>query len=752
MTIMPLSTLSRRCGSTILLTAALVGLLVVGASATPQRRPQFRTEVEVIQVQVSVVDGDGNFVTGLGPEDFRLRVDGKDRKITTVYEVDLGRPAATTVDAVAGATPIPPAGWRQWLLFFDAGFNSPRGVRAAQQAARKFVSEQINPRDLVGVAAFSVVTGVRLLVPLTSDRRQVMDAIGGLGLRQATRTIDRAGFISDIISEGLAIDSLGAEGAQSAARAESEGLVLEAIRLVNRLEFEQYTAVVAQYTAQLGTLAELLQTIHGRKQVVFFSKGFDDRVLAGQSLDALAATSNRMNSDAAGALVGSTGEDRFGSAEVRAEFEASIRALRAADAVVHVVDASGVGGERGRGLSGGALSSSGNTFSSRGASRTALAALADGTGGTAIWDTNDVSAALGDLERSTRAFYVVAFPRQDRDREVLKLKIEVTRPGAKVASAPERIAPPPAYAEMNPMQKQAQLAEFISKGIVSSDMTFDVSATVFPGSDRVSRVALVIEIPWPELQRMAKARGDGKVELDLLGYVLDEQGTIVDLTNRNVSLNIDQMAKSKVAGLPFRYYDLLWARPGNSQVRALVRESKIGRLSAVTRPLAVPEPDTRELWLSGPVSMDHQHRGLVMRGMDPDDPPPHKANGPVAYPYMIGDVDLTPEAAAEATPGSVEQLFLVAHNLAQDPVTGQTQSAVTVSLQPPGGQKVNLTDIEWLGRVFDPQTGATTIVLNVKIPENLTTGMYRLAVAVRDGVSGNQVESGLELWVNADGS
>ncbi len=752
MAIMPLSTLLlRRCVSTVLLSAALIGLLVVGASATPQRRPQFRTEVEVVQIQVSVVDGNGNFVTGLGPEDFRLRVDGKDRSITTVYEVDLRRPAATAVGAVADATPIPPAGWRQWLLFFDAAFNSPRGVREAQRAARQFVAEQINPRDLVGVATFSLVTGVRLLVPLTSDHQQVLAAIGGLGLRQAGRSVDRAGFMSEMIAEGLALDSPEVEGTTASAQlAEADEAIREALAVVNRLEFDQYTGVVEQFTEQLGTvLADLLRTIHGRKHVVFFSKGFDDRVLSGQSLDQFAANSAAMNSNAGLAIALSSGDDRFGSAEVRSALEKTIKQLRAADAVVHTVDASGVGGERDVGLTQGRAS--GGTFSSRGASHTALAALADGTGGTAIWDTNDLSAALGDLERSTRTFYVVAFPRQDRDGEVLELKIEVTRPGAKVASAPERLAPPPAYAEMNEMQRQAQLAEFISKGIVSSDMIFDVSATPFPGSDRVSRIGLVIEVPWPELEKMAKARGDGRVQLDLFGYVLDEEGAIVDLTNRRVGLNIDQMAASQVAGLPFRFYDLLWARPGNGQVRALVRESKIGRLSAVTKSIVVPEPGSGQLWLSGPVSIDHQHPGLMMRGMDPTAPPPHKANGPVAYPYVISDVDLTPEAAAEASPGSVEQLFVVAHNLARHPFTGQTQSALSVSLQSPGGEKFNLTDIELLGRVLDPQTGATHIVLNVKIPENLPTGMYRLAVAVRDGVSGTEVESGLELWVSADG-
>jgi len=97
---------------------ATATLLLPSVSSGSQRRPQFRATVDVIQIQV-VVEDDGNFVSGLEASDFALEVNGKSRNITTVYEIDLG------ADTVPGERRSrPPAAWRQWILFFDAGFNS----------------------------------------------------------------------------------------------------------------------------------------------------------------------------------------------------------------------------------------------------------------------------------------------------------------------------------------------------------------------------------------------------------------------------------------------------------------------------------------------------------------------------------------------------------------------------------------------------------------------------------------------------
>jgi VWFA-related protein len=739
--------------STVALLLAAAMILSAGAPATvgAQSRPQFRTDVELIQLQVAVVDDDGNFVPGLGVGDFRLRVDGQDRDITTVYEVSVDSP-----EGVAGGGEMPPAGWRQWILFFDAGFNSPRGVREAQLAAIEFMNNQVQPLDLVGVMTYNAIAGVQLLVPLTADRDQVLEAVSGLGLRQATQNVDSAGFISQLSAGALdAIDAaqdgepVTAGGGGGIDDDEIQEALQDAIRNIQRLEFEQYVAVADQYSSQIGNLGTILQAIRGRKHVVMFSKGFDDQVLGGQSLNELEDQMVRMTQNVGEAVASAGDSDRFGSSQVRETLNAAVENLRAGDAVFHIIDPSGVGGERDAGLSRGG--SSGGTFSESGSRRSALAALADGTGGTVAWDTNDLVSAMRKIEESTRSFYVVAFPRLRDDDALLDIRIDATRSGTEIVSAPTRLAAPPAWDEMSPLQKQAQLAEMIVKDIREGEIAFDVTATPFRGNERVNRMGVVVEIPWEELEGMAGARGDGRVAIEVLSYAIGGDGTIIDLSSRQVGLNIEQMSTTQVAGLPFRLYDLLWAWPGEgTKIRTLVREARLGRLSAVTRRVASPEAASEDPWLSGPVGHDHAHPGLIMRGFDAASPPENKASGPIGYPYMVGDYELTPTARLDAAPGSYVEVFVVINNLGRDPMTGQPSFGSGVMLVSPAGEASMVEGVELLGRVLDEASGSTQLAVRVPIAAGTPSGMYTLRIGVRDQVSGKTIESETEIWIGAE--
>src|SRR5512145_1463307 len=86
--------------------ALIIALLVTASTAwaqDPQRGPVFRGGVEVIEVDVSVVDGDGRPVTDmLGPE-FTVTVDGRPRKVVGAQFIPM-RPAR---DARANAADKP---------------------------------------------------------------------------------------------------------------------------------------------------------------------------------------------------------------------------------------------------------------------------------------------------------------------------------------------------------------------------------------------------------------------------------------------------------------------------------------------------------------------------------------------------------------------------------------------------------------------------------------------------------------------
>jgi VWFA-related protein len=103
--------------------------------------------VNVVEVPVTVVDSSGNPVRGLTAANFELYDNGQKRDITGFDAIDFA--SAQTVSAIS---PQNPNARRQFMLLFDLGYASPNGLSRAQDAARKFVSDSVQPRDLVAIS------------------------------------------------------------------------------------------------------------------------------------------------------------------------------------------------------------------------------------------------------------------------------------------------------------------------------------------------------------------------------------------------------------------------------------------------------------------------------------------------------------------------------------------------------------------------------------------------------------------------
>lgn len=723
------SRLSARLRGAVAALLAVVSTMTMVASAAGQQRPVFRTTVEVVQMQVSVADARGYHISGLTRDDFLLRVNGEAREITAAYEIDL-RPTPNPDLEVADSVPV--AGWRQFLLFFDFSFSTKRGIMRARDAAMEFVKEHTHPRDLISVATYSTAGGLELVSPFTADRAQVLNAISGFGLNRAGYIVDQAGFAVQSLADALEAErgTTRTEGQTANTQRQQLEVLLDENLFSNTMigfqtDFRRYREEVVNYADQLVQLGELLTATHGRKHVLLFSSGFDDKVLAGQSLEELAEDTQLLENGQAWAI---NYEQRFGSADLRDSLQEAVDNLRAADAVFHVFDTSGLGGKVD------------DTFSTTASGKQGLSYLADGTNGSITWNSNDLLPALVDLSERTARYYVIAYRKHRDDPSTVDIDVDMVRPGLKVVGAPTRLAPPPAYAQMNQTQRQLQLSEFISKGIEREDMTFDVRAIPFAGTSRINRVAVVVEVPFQQLESIAKTRGDGAVEIDILGYIMDDNGQMRDLFSRRVKLDIERMTET-MAGLPFRYYDLLWAPRGEHQVRVLVRDTEVGMLSTRTERIVVPRFAALDaVTISGPIAIDTAHPGLLMRGLDPQAPPKHREGGPVAYPFVVDGRELTPQVYTLARAGGTCSFMLVAHNLARHPFTGRVQTALNATAIDELGQVHEVPGITLLASDYDAATNTTRLWFEAALPDDLVEGAYLMQIDLVDAIAGQTIE------------
>ena len=235
----------------LVLLAAIPSLVQSQDLGGPQEEP-FRIVVDAVSVDVIVTDKQGKHIKDLDAEDFEVYQGGELQEITNFMYVVAQPPAAkpSQSEAVRKQGPDAPISKhrpehvrRSMAIVVDDLGMSFRSIAYVRESLQEFISEQIQPTDLVSVS----MTGSRMggLQQFTMDSRRLHAAVDRLRwnpLRRAS-SFDRGFF-----GRTAATDPRGAAA------------------------YERGIAI-----GTLGTLRfviEGMKDLPGRKSVILFSEGF----------------------------------------------------------------------------------------------------------------------------------------------------------------------------------------------------------------------------------------------------------------------------------------------------------------------------------------------------------------------------------------------------------------------------------------------------------------------------------------------
>jgi VWFA-related protein len=149
----------------VLLTGALVS---AQEPAQPQESFKFRTGVELINVNATVTDQSGRFVSGLTKDDFRLY---EDEQLQTVTHFNAER-----VPVSLG------------IVLDTSGSMDGDKMHAAKQALERFLVQLLDPEDEVFLYRFD--NAPELVEGWTRDKRRIGDALGRIRPRGGTALYD----------------------------------------------------------------------------------------------------------------------------------------------------------------------------------------------------------------------------------------------------------------------------------------------------------------------------------------------------------------------------------------------------------------------------------------------------------------------------------------------------------------------------------------------------------------------------------
>ncbi len=700
-----------RAACTVLTLALLLALLAPVSAEDPPIQTGEKEQVEVISIQVPVyVTRKGEPVKDLTIDNFLVTDNGSKQALLGLDIQDL---TLVGPDEHEKALPLPAAARRNFLLLFDLTYSSPASLVRARLAAGEILQDALHQDDLVAVAVYGAGSGARVVLNFTSDREQLELAIASV-----FSPVDQGGFVDPLgmtmiapnqVSPALTIvrEAEGvSQGGGGQAGVPSEEDIQQHFELLERMaknnEATGLRHMVVNLANDLGLLAKLLDSVVGRKHVLYLSEGFsDDLMLATQDRDEIARMGRARES---GQIWEVNSTTRFGDSNVQASLYSMLEEFQRSDCVIHSINIANSSEKRGDGGNQG------------------LFMMASETGGTYTENINDLSEAMGDIFKLTSVTYVLSY--QPRDLKLdgkyhkLKVKLKDAPKGSKLHHRPGYFAPLP-FGRQSRKQQQVSLANRIMAEVEGGSIKTSAAAFPFVGDTGQGFVPFLLEIDGASLTR---GFYEPAIPVQLFVYALDKRGRIHDLLSQTVGVNIKQ------AGEPFKtnglkYYGSMNLDPGEYNLRALILNPKTGASTLKIIPVSVPETDSDTVQLLPPMLPDPFGTWLLARQNQKE------GEQPAPFPFMAGDRPYLPSTAPSFQADNPQQMVLMGRFEIMEDI------ALKWTILDVNGKPLRETALTGATKVTSAMNGYQVLTAEFD-PVGLAPGSYRLTWTVNssDGI------------------
>lgn len=258
-----------------------------------------------------------------------------------------------------------------------------------------------------------------------------------------------------------------------------------------------------------------------------------------------------------------------------------------------------------------------------------LAALAEGTGGFAIFNTNDLLGGLQRIAREQNEFYILGYvPPETAEGSCHTLKVKLDRGGTDVRSRTgycnARVENP---LEGKPLEKQLELH---AAGAQTGSIHGALQTPYFYTAPNVARVNLAMEIPSDALN-FNKEKGKYHANVNVLGIAYKPDGSVGARFNDTLNLELEKDEWKEFTKQPYAYQNQFDAAPGTYKL-SVVLSSGGDSFGKFEEPLKIDAYDGNKFMLGGivfstnlqrvdeiPTQVDatllEDHTPLIVKGM-----------------------------------------------------------------------------------------------------------------------------------------
>jgi len=544
-----MSPLSDCTGSLRRLTALALALLMLGVPIFSQDTDYtFRARTEIVLVNVTVRDKDGNLVHDLKRDDFTVLEDNKPQPVVSfdLENTDIVLPNAASELPLLNS-PQPQAktptsagpdnnllrNRRLIVLFFDLSSMQPDEIERSVTAGVNYIDKQMSPADLVSV--ISLGNELTVNQDFISDRAQLKKVLQGFSAGAAQ------GF--DAGSTGTTEGT--ADTGQSFNADDTEFNIFNTDRRLQALR----------------SVADKLAGVDEKKSLIYFSSGMDRTGIENQS-ELRAAT----------------------NAAVRANLAIYTMDIRGLQAIVPGGEAQNASLRGTSPYSGKSVSSA---FDSNFSSQETLVTLAGDTGGRAYLDSNDFGKVFSGVQQDSSLYYLLGYHSSNpaRDGRYRKITVRVNRPGLKLDFRRGYYAPAD-FQHSTREDRERQLEEELQSDLPSTDLQVYLAASYFRISANKFYVPVSLVVPGSQIPFTRDSDQD-RASIDVLGVVTDTAkrpaGEVRDTVK--LAINTSQLVQSKNV----QYDNGFELPPGQYHLKFVLRENQTGRIGSFETDLTVPD-------------------------------------------------------------------------------------------------------------------------------------------------------------------
>ncbi len=600
--------------------AGLLGILIGGCSILvgQDSGPVIKAEKKLVLVDVVVTDKKGEYVHGLTQKDFRVWEDKDEQTIESF-------------SAESDADPSVPGRNHYIVLFFDATSIGFAEQMQARQAALKFLDKNAGPNRLIAIVNYG----------------------GALQVAQNfTSNVDRLKQVVSGVKSSAVASNTDVAGGAALTRAETS--------------FGARTVLLG-----LRDLAKNLATVPGRKTLVFLSGGFSLDMEGRSELTATIDACNKSNVavypiDVRGLVAPLPGgmSWRFGDPKVDPAF---VKA----------------GYFQAKGGGGGAPSHGGGTSSpvsapgkSGGTTTTGttntnpvrspfntnttnplnqprvilphlpdvttqqdvLYALASGTGGFVIVNTNDLVGGLDRIANELKEYYVLGYSPVDdaQDGSCHELKVKLDKSGVNIRSRT-------GYCSMKPVDLLAGTSkgkelESRAAGSEAGTITATMQSAYFFTAPNTARVDVAMQMP-ADAVKFKKEKGKMRAEINLLGVAYTPDGGIGGKFSDTLKLEFENKKEvEEFQSKPLDYEAQFDLASGKYTLKVVFSAAGEG-FGKLDTPLVVDAYDSKKFSLSSVAMSTQMHK---VNAVDANLDATLLAD---KTPLIVGGLELTPDAS-----------------------------------------------------------------------------------------------------------